>query len=752
MKKRILSIVICLFLLFSLTACGEGDFTPSQKAFDKKVRTSVPSTDEVMATNSKYTMKYDSATGGIILVDNAAGTEWYTCPKPEGEQELDAMGMPVRRHGFPQSVLEVGYMDKTISGGGNLVTTTYDGVNGGAGRMVYKPMKDGKGVTIEYYFDLQEFMVPVNYVLCDDYVSISVDSKKIQENELKITYVSIAPFFSSIPNDSEDSYLFVPSGSGALLSSDSYNDQGLLYSAYVYGDDLTMEERFIATNETAIRLPVYGYKQGAKGGFVIIDEGAETAILNTSCGNTAYKFTTVFPSFQLRGYTTHLATSFNNTRNANIFPENMIEGKFSIRFYPLSGDAANYTGMADVYRDYLVKECGLSETKDEKAMSVNLIGGTEITKSFLGVPYKTLYATTTLDQANKIVSEISKSVEDLAVKFKGFGTSGVDKGQIGGGYKLGDNIGSVSQLKKLASDLGKKVDLYMDFEVTEYASSGSGFAYFGDAVMNSGAIKSEQYIIDKALRNNEENLKYRLLRPIRFSDAVSKALDTNGKWNLGGVSFETLSKYSYSDYSDINSTVDYNSKHKFDTAVTDALKQVKAEKQKFMASDANVYAALAADIIENAPITSDNGFAFMESVPFYAMVFKGYVPMTTESINTAVTPQKAVLAAVEGGMGLNYTLTSQWDNSLIDALYPYFNTTLYSSVKDDMLSTYGELADYYESINGAKITANTIISSGVHCTTFDNGVSVYVNYNNSKAITPAGEVAALDYIVVGGAE
>ncbi len=749
MKKRILSIVICVFLLFSLMACGEGDFTPSQKAFDKKIQSNVPSTDEEIAKNDKYTLQYDSALGGITLIDNATGTTWKTCPDPVGEVQVDAMGMPIRRHGFPQSVLEVGYMDKKISGGGNQIVTTYDGVAGGAGRMVYKPIENG--VTIEYYFDLQEIMIPVDYVLCDDYVSISVDSKKIQENDLKVTYLSIAPFLSSIPNDLEDSYLFVPSGSGALLANDSYSDQGVLYSAYVYGNDLTMEERFIATDENSIRLPVYGYKKGNVGGCAIIDEGAETVLLKTSSGNTAYKFTTVYPSFQLRGYTSHLATSFNNTRNANIFPDNMIEGEFSIRFYPLEGDNANYTGMADVYRDYLINECGMTETKEDKAMSITLIGGTEITKSFLGVPYKTLYATTTLEQANTIISEISESVDGLAAKFKGFGTTGVDNGGIGGGFKIGDSLGSAAQLKKLASDYAKDVDLYMDYELVKYASSGSGFKYFGDAVMNSGAIKAEQYIIDKALRNNEEKLKYRLLRPIRFSDAVSKALNTNSNWTLDGVSFETLSSLSYSDYSDLKSTVDFNSKHGFDTAVSDALKQVKESKQKLMVNNANAYAAVNADLIENTPIISDRGFSFKESVPFYSMVFKGYVPMTTESINTAVTPQKAVLAAVESGLGLNYTLISQWDNSLINAYYPYFNTTVYSSVKDDMLSTYGELADYYESINGAKITSNTVINSGVHCTTFDNGITVYVNYNSSPAQTPAGEIAALDYIVIGGA-
>ena len=748
MKKRIFSVIISLFLLLSLTSCGKSDFKPSQKAFDKDVRSSAPSADEVIAQNDKYTMQYDAATGGIKIIDNATGTVWGTSPVQEGEVEVDSMGMPVKKHGFPQSALEVGYMDTKISGGGNQVTTTFDGVID-VGRMVYKPIANG--VTIEYYFDLQEFMVPVDYVLCDDYVSISVDSTKIQENELRITYVSIAPFLNSVPNDSENSYLFVPSGSGALLSADSYSDQGISYNAYVYGDDLTMEERYIATDETAIRLPVYGYKNGDIGGVTIIDNGAETAALKANCGNTAYKFSTVYPSFQLRGYTTHLATSFNNKRNTNIYPENMIEGKFSVRFYPLSGENANYTGMANTYRDYLIKECGLEKTGEDKAVSVNIVGGTEVTKSFVGVPYKTLYATTTIKQAEEIVAELSDSIDSLAVKFKGFGSSGVDNGQIGGGYKINSNVGSVSQLKNLIKNYGKKVDLYMDYEVVKFASSGSGFSYFDDSVMNSGAIKSEQYIIDKALRNNEEKMKYRLLRPIRFSDAVSKAVKANKDLTLDGISFETLSSLSYSDYSEIKSTVDYNSKHGFDKAVSDALAKAQQANQKVMVNSANAYAAVGADIIENVPVSSDNGFAFMENVPFYSMVFKGYIPMTTETINTSVTEKKSILGAVEGGMGLNYTVLSQWDNSLINALYPYFNTSVYSSVKDDILSTYGELDEYYMSIKDAKITSNTVISNKVHCTTFDNGVTVYVNYNLSPAQTPVGEIAALDYIITGGA-
>lgn len=750
MKKRIFSLLLCLLLLFGLTACGEGGFTPSQKAFDTEVKASVPSSDQVITQNSKYSLEFDAETTGVVLVETATGTKWEVCPTPTGEQKFDTLGMPIKRHGFPQSVLEVGYMDTKISGGGNMVTTTYDGVVD-FGRIVYKPIENG--VTVEYYFESQEFMIPVDYVLHDDYLSISVDTTKIQENTMRVTYVSLTPFLCSVENDTPDSYLFIPSGSGALVDTASFSDQGLKYKAYVYGEDLTMEELYSSSLQNYVRMPVYGYKSGNKGGFAIIDKGADTAVLNTTSGNTAYEFSAIYPSFQLRGFTNHEATSFNSTYKANIYPNNMIEGTLSVRFYPLANENANYSAMADIYRDYLIAEKGLTKTAEQDDMSVTLIGGTQITKSFLGIPYKTLLATTTLEQAEDIVTEISETVDSLAVKLKGFTASGIDVGTIGGGYTLGDSVGSVSKLKELSSLCNdKNVDMYFDYDLVRFGSSGKGFSTFSDSVMNSGIIKADQFIFDKALRNNEEKLNYRLLRPVRFADAVSKAVDKNNSWKLNGISFETLSSLSYSDYSDYNSTVAYNSKHLFSDAVSSALAKTKEGGQKLMATSANDYAVTLADIIIDAPTTSDDGYSFVEDVPFYSMVFRGCVSLTGESINLSDNSKKAILGSVEGGIGLNYTIISQWDNSLIDALYPYFYSTVYSSVKDDMMATYGELAEYYASIKDAKITSNSVISSGVHCTEFDNGVTVYVNYNDKSVQTPAGDLGALDYIITGGAE
>ncbi len=748
MRKRIISLLVCLFLLFTLTACGEADLTV-KLAFDKDVRSNSLS-DTLIAENDTYRLDYDDETGGVFLTEIATGNTWGTTPiVSEDEVEYDALGMPIKKHSLVQSVLYVEYRD-TIT----YVNTNVDSYSGAkkSGRIVCKKFKNGNGVTIEYYFDEQEFMIPVDFVLNDDYVSVSIDPARIQENAFPITSISLAPFWCSVKNDAENSYLFIPSGSGAIADNTTVSISGRAYKSYVYGQDLSMEELYSATNEKGTRLPVYGAKIGDIGAFAIIDKGSDSALINATSGSTAYKYSSVYASFQMRGYTQHQSQSFNSTTNNAIYADNMIDTPVSVRFYPLTGEKASYSGMADVYRDYLIDECGLSKNGEDATLSLNLVGGTMITKSFLGVPYTTLYPTTTISQASDIISEIDESVEDdITVKLTGFGATGVDIGKVAGGYTVGGNLGSVSQLKSLgASAKEAGIDLFMDFDIVRYNSSGAGFSYFGDAVMTAGAQKADTYVMDIAVRNRLEDKIYRLLSPSKLVEATEKLIDKTASWNLAGISLANATSVSYSDYTD-SSNPKYYSKSYFGEQISTAAKAIKDSGSAFMASDANLYAALAADIITEAPTASSNANFFIEDVPFYAMVFKGYVPMTTESINLSSNADKTILAAVEGGIGLNYTLISEWNNVLIDANYTYFYSTLYEGVKDDIIANSERLSDYYSKVEGAHIASSSIVSSGVHCTVFDNGVTVYVNYNDSSAETPAGTVEAMDYLVSGGA-
>ncbi len=742
MKKRILCLLVCVFLLFSLTACGEVAYV--QPKFDANTQSAPPSKN-LIAERGDLRLEWNDANYGVVLTNTKTGEVWGSSPEDDGEVILDMFGLPVKRNPLLESALVVYYYNSVAFTSNNLVNS-YNGVyEEGHVRCAFIE----NGLHVEYFFDSLGFMVPVDYVLCDGYLSVSVDPKKIQDGENRVTSVALLPFMCSAKNDAEGEYLFVPSGSGAIIEPETISQAGITYLAEIYGGDLSKESLYSVSEEADIKLPVYGVKNATSGLCAIIDRGEGTASLTAPVGAMSYGYTTVYPEFQLKGYTIHTSNTFNGSlRNYIISAQSMVTSPVSVRYYPLVGEANDYNGMANVYRDYLIAEKGLTENKNDARLNVELIGGTSITKSFLGVPYNTIFATTKIKDAQKIVSELSSELDtDFSVNLKGFGSSGVNIGGIAGGYSLSDKIGSVSELKKFSSLCDEeKVDLYMDFNVVQYKSSGKGFSTFFDSAFRSSREPAYVYEHTIPIRNIIKSDFYYLLSPNLFDDAAKKLVDKTSSWGLDGVSLSTLSSLSYADYRDKTST-EFYSKYGFANAVEKAVKTVKND-GKFMAENANAFAAVSADIIAAAPTSSSNEHVFTTDVPFYQLVFKGYVPMTTESVNISTIPEKTILSAVESGIGLNYTLISKWDNSLIDAKFQYFYSTQYEGVKDDIISNSNKLSNYYEKIAGAKIKSHTLISNDVRATEFDNGVTVYVNYSSKAKQTPAGKLAALDYVVL----
>ncbi len=742
--KRFLSIILCLSFLLCLTACGVSKTQPS---FDKKTQMA-PLGEKLIAENDTYMLEWNEETYGVILKNKKTGETWGTSPKESDTVKLDSFGMPIKRHEMVNSVLSVYYRNKTANTDNNNVYSYGGVVENGHIRCA----RIENGVHVEYYFDAQEFMIPVDFVLMEDYLNISVNPKQIQENSNIVTSVSIAPFFCSAENDSDNSYLFIPSGSGAIVGTKSDSLQGKTFSSPIYGEDLSQEKLYEPQKETAVRMPVYGADCGKTGTFAIIESGEEAASIEAIAGAEAYGYSAAYSTFQLRGYTEHQTRVFSSSiRTYIIYAESMISEKISVRFYPLSSGSSDYSSMAKTYQDYLKEKGYLRENAGTIPLNINIIGGSLITKSFLGIPYKTVQPTTTIDKTMDIVSDLSSlELSEFSVNLKGFGATGIDIGKVAGGYEINKKIGNSSKLKKLSSLCKEKnIDLFMDFNLVEFSKSSNGFSTFFDNCSTAGNQKVSQYIYDKAINTHKKSDIYYILSPWKFENAADKLIKKTEKWKIGGISLSSLTSLSYSDYSKRDENK-YYSKVGFADSVSSVLKKI-GKNNRVMGTEANIYAAVLSDIVVDTPTSSSNNFIFSEDVPFYQMVLKGYIPLTVESVNLSDSSNKMILKAIESGCGLNYTVISKWDNSLIDSNYTYFHSSVYSDLKDGMINNLQSLSEYYEKINDAHIISNDIISEGVHITEFDNGVKVCVNYTDTPAKTPLGTVEAQDYLMEEGA-
>jgi hypothetical protein len=495
MLKKILSIFCCLVICLTLTACSTGF---GSLKFTEVSYSDIPS-GTIIAQNDKYTLKLDKNNMGIILVDNNTQEQWSTTPMDSGEPEVDEFGMPISKHPRVESILSVECKNFNNSEVNTYYSYT-DAVKGG--KLSYYTVDNG--IVIRYFFSEAQVMIPLECVLTDDGVRLSVNPKMIQESENRVISISIAPFFCGVKNDTENSYLFVPSGSGALVDTKTVSDQGSTYSAQVYGYDPAIDEvADVSTNES-IRLNVFGAKMGDKALCGIIDGSASSAWINVNVGSSTLGYSSIYTSFQLRGYTNHVAELFYGEKVQNVvYSKKMIDKPVSITFCPLLDDQADYNGMANVYRNYLLENYGMTENSTDVPLSIRMLGGTEMTKSFVGIPYETVYPTTTTDNAKEIIDDLNSNLDtDFAVQLKGFGDSGVDVGKIAGNLTVNKNIGSMDELKKLYDYSNSiNVDLYFDFDIERYNKGSLGISKFFGSATNAGEQKATQYFYDKAVKD-----------------------------------------------------------------------------------------------------------------------------------------------------------------------------------------------------------------------------------------------------------
>ena len=742
MKKRI-SVVLFAVLLLLTSGCSPKNTAVKSVPFDKDAESSSPENDSI-AENERFSLSWDSTNMSVVLTDKKSNTKWGTSPIDGGEVQYDEFGMPIKRHPQVESALSVDYMD-SASGTVNTVISYTGAVQDGRIRCAGAD----NGIRVEYYFDEAEFMIPVDYTLEEDSVKITVDPAGIEEGANKILSISLAPYFCSLANDDGSDYFMVPFGSGGLVYPKAVSQSGSLYSSAVYGRDLS-EELWddIATTEE-VRMPVYGVKKGSSAVCAVIESAADSAAVEVRYGSTGTGYSAVYTKFNYRSSVSNTIKLFYSVSTENQVASDVhISEKMTVGFYPLSGDKADYNGMVEVYRNYLKGNGYLSGKANDTALHLQMIGGVMTQESFFGVPYKRLYATTTLKDALEIVKDIKETAGNgLSVSLKGFGKTGIDIGKIAGGYGIGSSLGGVSDLKSLSKYCNQEnIPLYMDFDLINYKKSGGGVSRIFDSVKGVSGKTAYQYDFQIAALGRLDYTKYQLLQRSKLTGVADKAIKKAEKWQLTGVSFGSLSSTSYSDFSD-KSDDSYCSKSGMSADVENIVKNLKKQNLKFCAEYANDYAAVNADAVIGAPIKSDESDIISEDIPFYQMVFKGYVPLNGESVNLEDDINKAILRSVEGGCGLTFTVVNSYDTALVKTGERVFFNSLYSDLKDNIVSASARLEKYYAAVNGAAVSEHEIMANGLRKTVFDNGTAVYVNYGTEAVKTDAGTVNPNDFLL-----
>lgn len=688
--------------------------------------------DTTLAENSRFTLKWHDAFKRTVLEDKNTGGIWSSTPAERLESDSN--------HPVLDSPLSIEYIDeKNI-----LSQETYavdEAITGGT----VSAEKIENGIKVTYYFSNQEISIPVKYVLTEVGINISVETKEITEGKNRLYRISLAPFFCSVPNDSDSSsYLFVPSGSGAVIYPKTVSRTGETVTESVFGDDLTVEKRQKRSETEQVLLPVFGVKKHRNAVLGIIDGAAEQASITASVGSKAIGYSAVYPTFQVRGSADLVAKLYSFRTQANVYAGEITDMVLSVSYCIMEKEKADYSGFAEYYRDYLKSILSDNSVSEETLLNLRFIGGVNSAKYIMGVPVNNLYSLTDIESVRKITDDImSRFNQKISVELMGFGKSGYDIKKLAGDYGVASKLGGVKELRafsKYCAD--NSVDMYFTTNLAAFSKSGNGWSRIKNTAQGVNNQPNKIRYYDRALGNvNSEAPFYYMLSRSDIIKSVDKFLDKSSDWGLKGLGLGELSYSAYSDTADKNTEIKGN----MSADVSAAVKKMKDTGKSVLASNANFYAAAASDRINEAPTNSSAAVVYDEVIPFYQMVFKGYKPISGESVNFAADAQREILFAAESGTGLTYTLTDKYYDVLVNSYYNNLNLTVYDGLKDEMAAHVKQLKSLFASVKGCTVNHHTILSNGLRLTEFSNGITVYTNYSDKTLSADGVSVPAKSF-------
>ncbi len=302
------------------------------------------STMEKVASSDAYELYANRSNGRFAVVISGTGSVWYSNP-PASALDENAKN---RVKGEMASQLIITYINKG--------DTTVSSVASFSANDSLRFTSGSDGFTIEYDFKELGFTIPVYYSVGDDGLTVSMQSDKIrEEGSGRILSVSLVPFFGAA-DLKDEGYIFVPDGSGALIYlNNGKTGRNIRYSQRVYGKDKATVQESAGNTEQTVRLPVFGLKKGDTAYLAVIDEGDTLSSVDAYVSMLENSYNNVFATWHLRAVDQYTIGDSASAVVNLIYQEKINPNlSYKVKFFFLEGDEANYSGMASVYRSYLI--------------------------------------------------------------------------------------------------------------------------------------------------------------------------------------------------------------------------------------------------------------------------------------------------------------------------------------------------------------------------------------------------------------
>ena len=691
--------------------------------------------------NENLAFYINDINGFFALYNKKDGSIWYSNPL---DWEKDTVAQAANKEQL-QSQLIVTYLNSSY----DIITVASLQAH------IVSEHKDNQQI-LTYVFSgaTRNFSIPVKYELKDDYLDVQVIVEDIEENsDARITQITLLPFLGC-GGLIDNGYALIPDGSGSLMTFNKVCKNLSQYTGYIYNRDITASSNnvsYVDLNET-ISMPVYGVSKNGAGYLSIITEGAGTGAIKCNVSKMFNSYNSVSSHFIIRD--TQTRVNATGTTGAGVYYADNTCGNISLRVYPLDKENSDYVGMAQCYRNYLIKEEGLSPIDSTStyanSLNINLFCAVKSPMHFLGIPYTGVKKLTSFSDVKDIIDEVkAKGINNLVITLSGWNSGGMESA-IDTKFSPESKVGGMNGAKELIAYAEEQgVYLMFDNDVQAFYSGSSQVKKFKHTAYSLSGTPVTVYPFSKSLNRSVISDKfYHLIHPNYMIQFANEFVDNAMNIGIHNFSFNSAGVDPYAAYNDDSMLT----RDKSVDLVKELFKNV-ADKADGIVSTkvGNSFVFGSVDNIVEAPVYSSDLIMAQTSVPFYQIALRGYVNMSAETMNLSSEVTELELKCAESGLSLYYQLMDSDSTEFQNTSFTDYYACSYEDYFDIMVETYDRMKSVYDAVGVSSIADHEIFSDTVRITTFSNGAKVYVNYGQENVTVNGVEIAARSYTAVGGA-
>lgn len=721
-------------------------------------------TCEEAASNDNFILYADEENDRLCLYVKASKKYWWTSPiNVDADNTVidtaknSTMKPAVRKQIASSLAIRVGDLRQEKR---SESSPTYSS----KAKVKYK--KEDKGVAITYDYtnnkDINVKLV-VHYELGDDNLYVYADTSEIEEKDTNavdgriLTKILLCPQFGAvsatdIDGNPTEGYMIVPDGSGAVIN---YNNGKTNYSSYshkVYGRDYTtVPLNAPQVNEQAY-LPVLATVSGKSGIVAVATDGdANVTARAQVSGQNRQAYNSCYFEFETRGSDSFFMSG-EGSNEITVFEKNgNIKGKrFGIKYFPLDKDEdINYADCAEVYRNYLIENKGLTSkaTEGKTNFYVDLFGGVMKTKSIVGVPVSLKTEITGFSQASEIVSKLKNNgIENIIANYNDWTNESI-KHEVSTEVEPSGALGDDDEFFDFVNNSGAEV--YPSMNNFQMDSGRLGYMTLTSTAIRISNAYSRQSSYSPAFGVAEKGVSPALIAPNVYTKIFDEMTESYKDNSLKTIGFGDYSTKLVSDHS----KKDPYSREKTMETVVAGYEKASKEVGSILADGANAYVIPYASHITNVPVYSSGYNVTDLDIPFYQMVIHGYVPYSTKPINASSSSDETFLLALAAGSAIHYDMTYEETSELKDTKYDELYYSHYDGWLDAAAKQYKITDEVLSGVSGMTISKYEVSDDrNTITTTYTNGTDNVVIVIDKSAGTASvdGKVIQLTEAIEGG--